>query len=125
MKYYRMKTLFILTLSLFVSISASADTDSKKSAKTNEIESISSVENITAMHIFGVVLDEKSNETLAGATIVVDGKKYYSDLDGNFSVYNVKPGNYEMVVELISYEPITLVVDPVKNQIVNINLHQK
>ena len=120
-----MTTLFILTLSLFVSISASADTDSKKSAKTNEIESISSVENVTAMQIFGVVLDEKSNETLAGATIVVDGKKYYSDLDGNFSVYNVKPGNYEMVVELISYEPITLVVDPVKNQIININLHQK
>ncbi len=120
-----MKTLFILTLSLFVSIYASADTDSKKSAKTNEIESISSVENVTAMQIFGVVKDEKSNETLAGATIVVDGKKYYSDLDGNFSVYNVKPGNYEMVVELISYEPITLVVDPVKNQIININLHQK
>lgn len=120
-----MKTLLILTISLLITISVSADTNSKSSKTVNAIESISSVEDITAMQICGVVVDEKNNETLTGATIIVDGKKYYTDLNGNFFIDGVKPGKYEMVVELISYEPFTFVVDASKSQNININLHQK
>lgn len=125
MKYNRMKTLLILTISLLVTISVSADTNTKSNKKVNEIESISSVEDIAAIQIFGMVVDEKTNESLTGATIIVDGKKYYSDLDGNFSVKDIKPGKYEMIVELISYEPFTFLVDASKSQNININLHQK
>lgn len=120
-----MKTLLILAISLFVTISVSADTDSKTNKKVYETEMVSTIENVNVLQLTGVVVDEKSNETLAGAIIVVDGKKYYSDLDGNFSVIDLKPGEYEMIIELISYETITLVVNPAKSQNININLHQK
>jgi len=120
-----MKTLLILAISVLFSISVSADSDSKNNNKVNNFELTTSVENATAFKISGVIIDEKSNETLAGAAIVVNGKKYYSDLDGNFLVNDIKPGEYEMVVELISYEPFTLVVDSSINQNINITLHQK
>src|SRR5690554_2530215 len=125
MKNNCMKTLLILAISVLFSISVSADSDSKNNNKVNNFELTTSVENATAFKISGVIIDEKSNETLAGAAIVVNGKKYYSDLDGNFLVNDIKPGEYEMVVELISYEPFTLVVDSSINQNINITLHQK
>ncbi len=55
----------------------------------------------------------------------MDGKKHYSDLDGNFLVNDVKPGKYELVVELISYQPVSMHLDLTKNQNLKINLNQK
>lgn len=120
-----MKTFLAFALLLIFSVSSFAGIHSKNNKNTKEIEAVSSVENVKVLQLTGVVVDEKSNETLAGATITIDGKKYYSDLDGNFSVIDVKPGKYVMVAELISYEPTSMVVDLTKDQNLNINLNQK
>lgn len=56
--------------------------------------------------ITGTVVDLESGETLAGVTVSVEGTdiKAYTDLDGNFSIQGVKPGNYDLVFSMISYK---------------------
>lgn len=122
-----MKAVLVLATSLLISVSAFADTEIKNNKKVNETEVVSTIENVNVnvLQLNGIVVDENTNETLAGATIIVDGKKYYSNLDGNFQVKDVKPGKYELIVDLISYEPVAMVVDLSKSQNLNINLHQK
>ncbi|MDF2437371.1 MAG: hypothetical protein K0Q95_1747 [Bacteroidota bacterium] len=55
--------------------------------------------------IKGKVIDEKTGETLPGATIMIDGSTTggISDLDGNFTIPNVLPGVHKLVCRLISY----------------------
>ncbi len=76
------------------------------------------------VQLSGFVIDKENNEELAGASISVDGKKYYSDLDGNFSIDNLTPGKCQIKVELISYQPVTLEIDVSKDESININLQQ-
>ncbi len=120
-----MKSVVVLVVSLLLSVAALANTDNNNEKKGKESKSVSQVENVNVFQLTGSVVDEKNNESLAGAAIVVDGKKYYSDLDGNFSIKDVKPGKYELVVELISYEPVSMQVELVKNEKINIGLRQK
>lgn len=56
--------------------------------------------------ISGKVLDIKTGESLAGVAISVEGTniKVYSDLDGSFTVDGITPGNYNLVLSLISYK---------------------
>ncbi len=56
--------------------------------------------------ISGKVLDMKTGESLAGVAIQVEGTntKAYTDLDGSFTVDGLTPGNYNLVLSLISYE---------------------
>ena len=56
--------------------------------------------------ISGKVLDIKTGESLAGVTISVEGTniKAYTDLDGSFTVDGITPGNYNLVLSLISYK---------------------
>ena len=119
------KSVVVLVASLMLSVSAFATTENNNEKKGKESKSVSQVENVNVFQLTGSVVDEKNNESLAGAAIVVDGKKYYSDLDGNFSIKDVKPGKYELVVELISYEPVSMQVEMVKNEKLNIGLLQK
>lgn len=123
-----MKTVLVIGISLLMTTSAFANSNvsnKKEVKKSNETELVANVASRESLQLTGVVVDKKNNETLAGASILVDGRKFYSDLDGKFSVNDVKPGKYEMVVELISYEPISMQVDLSKNQSLNINLNQK
>lgn len=123
-----MKTVLVIGISLLMTTSAFANSNisnNKEVKKSNETELVANVASRESLQLTGVVVDKKNNETLAGASILVDGRKFYSDLDGKFSVNDVKPGKYEMVVELISYEPISMQVDLSKNQSLNINLNQK
>ena len=123
-----MKTVLVIGISLLMTTSAFANSNvsnKKEVKKSNETELVANVTSTESLQLTGVVVDKKNNETLAGASILVDGRKFYSDLDGKFSVNDVKPGKYEMVVELISYEPISMQVDLSKNQSLNINLNQK
>jgi hypothetical protein len=55
--------------------------------------------------IKGRVIDEKTGETLPGATVVIEGTTAggNTDLDGRFSIGNVAPGTYRLVCRLISY----------------------
>ncbi|HBT86099.1 MAG TPA: carboxypeptidase-like regulatory domain-containing protein [Porphyromonadaceae bacterium] len=126
LKYKKyMKSILVIAASLLISVTAFAETDKINNKKGKETETVAFIENVNALQLTGSVVDEKNKETLAGATILVDGKKYYSDLDGNFSINDVIPGKYQMVVELISYEPVSLEIDLNKNQNLNISLLQK
>jgi len=57
--------------------------------------------------ISGKVTDKKTGEILAGALISIKGTdiKIYSDLEGNFNINNIEPGNYELEINYISYSP--------------------
>lgn len=120
-----MKTILVLAVSMLISVTAFAETEKSNNNKIKDNESVTLFESVKALQLTGLVVDEKNNETLAGATILVDGKKYYSDLDGNFSINDVIPGKYKLIVELISYEPVLMEVDLTKNQKLNISLLQK
>ena len=56
--------------------------------------------------ISGKVLDIKTGEPLAGVALSIEGTniKVYTDLDGLFSVDGITPGNYNLVLSLISYK---------------------
>ena len=74
----------------------------------------------------GTVADEKSGEVLVGVEIWLEGTdlKTYTDFDGNFSFNKVKPGEYKLVANYISYEKETqtLNVSPNINEL-KIKLH--
>jgi hypothetical protein len=56
--------------------------------------------------IVGKVVDQSTNEELAGVTIQLEGTdvKAYSDIEGNFRIEGVEPGNYNLTVSYISYQ---------------------
>ena len=112
-----MRTLLMFACALLISVSAFASTDRKSENKNKETTSV--------LQLTGSVVDDKNKETLAGAAIIVDGKKYYSDLDGQFTITDVNPGKHEVKVELISYEPYVIEIDLTKNQKLNVSLLQK
>ena len=118
-----MKSVLVFAFSLFVSLSAFATGNNDE--KIGEAKSAVRVENVNALQLTGSVVDEKNNETLVGAAIVVNGKKYYSDLDGKFIIPDVKAGKYALQVELISYEPVSMEVELTTNQELQISLQQK
>ena len=57
--------------------------------------------------ITGKVTDAKTNETLIGATIYLDGTSQgtITDFDGNYRLDNVQPGTYTLRCSFISYAP--------------------
>lgn len=120
-----MKLVFVLSCALLISVSAAATNDNNKEKKSKETTRVDLVENVKTLQLTGSVVDDKNKETLAGAAIIVNGKKYYSDLDGKFTITDVNPGKYEVTVELISYEPYTTKVDITKDQNLNVSLLQK
>ncbi|HVD96914.1 MAG TPA: TonB-dependent receptor [Cytophagaceae bacterium] len=59
--------------------------------------------------IEGVIVD--STEALAGAVVVVEGNNKLSgitDIEGNFVLKNVPPGNYNIIVTYFGYTPYTI-----------------
>jgi len=56
--------------------------------------------------ISGNVVDMSTGEALTGVEIAVEGTntKVYSDFDGNFTISDVKPGDYNIVASFISYK---------------------
>lgn len=119
-----MKSVLVFAVSLLLCASSFASKDNNDE-KVRETRSVTQVESVNALQLTGSVVDEKNNETLAGAAIVVDGKKYYSDLDGKFTITGVKPGKYALQVELISYEPVSMDVELTENKTLEISLQQK
>lgn len=77
--------------------------------------------------ISGKVVDIKTGESLVGVAVEVEGteQKVYSDLDGNFTINNIDPGHYNLVLSLISYKNSlveNLKLDAGKKEVVNIKL---
>lgn len=60
--------------------------------------------------IKGSIIDDKTGEALIGATIVIEGTSTgtATDLDGKFTLDNVEPGVYNLVVSFISYASTTI-----------------
>jgi YbbR domain-containing protein len=119
-----MKIILVLIAAVLLSINASAADDNKedKTAKSNNTEVAYSIQTVDVQ---GSVIDGKSHESLAGAAIFVDGAKYYSDLEGNFYISNLKPGKHTLRVELISYQPAEMEIYLKKGQKINISLIQE
>jgi hypothetical protein len=116
-----MKTISILAVSMLLSMSVFADTKSKDVVET---EAVFAVANAKTIQLTGSILDSKNQETLVGATLHVGGKKYYSNLEGAFSISDIKPGKHQIKVEFISYKPTIIEVDVNNNEGINIYLHQ-
>jgi hypothetical protein len=57
--------------------------------------------------LVGSISDAKSGESLVGVEVKIEGTdlKTYTDFDGNFTFNNVKPGEYKVVANYISYKP--------------------
>ena len=67
--------------------------------------------------IGGQILDHKTKEAIIGANVVIQGTTVgaATDIDGNFTIANVKPGTYTIVVTYVTYKPQTIndvVVEP-------------
>ena len=75
-----------------------ATNDNKQTDKSNKVNLAS---------VSGKVIDMETGESLAGACITINetGIKFYSDLDGNFSINDLNPGKYTITVSLVSYSP--------------------
>ena len=60
-----------------------------------------------AQQISGTVVDKKSNETLIGAVVSVEGSnaKAVTDTDGNFELNGLKNGKYTLNINYVGYKP--------------------
>jgi len=78
--------------------------------------SISFFSNAQTGSIVGTVKDAKTKETIVGANIIIKGTSIgtSTDLDGKFTIKNIKPGTYILDISFISYKPIT--IDRIKVQ---------
>jgi predicted nicotinamide N-methyase len=77
--------------------------------------------------VTGKVVDIKTGEALVGVAVAVEGtdQKVYTDLDGNFTINNIDPGHYNLVLSLISYKNSlveNLKLNPGKKEVVDIKL---
>ncbi|HHU27460.1 MAG TPA: carboxypeptidase-like regulatory domain-containing protein [Bacteroidales bacterium] len=122
---HRVKSIFLIAATFLVSLSLFADTEKGNVRKGAESSRVVVTENVKALQLVGIIVDAENNETLAGASIIVNGEKYYSDLEGKFTIPHIKPGKQELTVELISYEPVSIEVDGSKDKTITIKLLQK
>jgi TonB-dependent starch-binding outer membrane protein SusC len=78
--------------------------------------------------VSGTVFDE-NNEPFVGATVVLEGTNYgaMSDAEGNYAIEGVKPGDYTLVVNYLSYDKFQQVIKVAGSEqmIVNINMKLK
>lgn len=60
--------------------------------------------------ISGTITDSKTTEAIIGANVVIQGTSVgaATDIDGNFSIKNVKPGTYTLSVSFITYKTHTI-----------------
>ncbi len=56
--------------------------------------------------ITGVIKDKKTRESLVGATILIQGTTQgtTADIDGNYTIENLKPGTYTLEISYISFK---------------------
>jgi len=75
----------------------------------------------------GRIIDHNTSESLAGVAIRVCGsdKSVYTDLDGNYVLTGVAPGKCEIMVNMISYESKTVILNPEGNLTIDLSLNRK
>jgi hypothetical protein len=114
------KVILIALLSVFVINVSALATKEAKPAATTEAAAV-----VTSNEIKGIVFDKSTNETLAGAAILINGKKLYSDLDGNFTLPAGATGTCELKVSMISYQDMVMKVDLSSLKSLKIELNQR
>jgi hypothetical protein len=72
-----------------------------------------SLSNAQTGTVKGKISDAETGETLIGATVLIQGttKGTITDVDGNFLLKDIEPGNYNLVISYVSYEQIIQRVD--------------
>ncbi len=115
-----MKSIKILSLLVFIVFATVVVAKDKEQSK--EVLTEAKTETI---RLNGVVSDKLTGETLAGVVITSNGKKLYTDLDGNFSFENAGKGKCSIKVSLISYEEQTIEVDLASMKQVEIKLKRR
>ena len=113
-----MKKIVLLTIIALASFNVNAASKAKVGSEAKPETTV--VENV--MMIDGLVTDNSTNETLAGAVVTVDGETIYTDLDGNFILKNVKSGKVKLTVSMISYAEQTIEIDSKDVSKLNIKL---
>ncbi len=78
-------------------------------------------------NLSGKIIDKNTGESLVGALVTVKGTqiKVYTDLEGNFNISNITPGNYSLEINYISYtkaEILNIGLNAGKNSTINIDL---
>jgi len=60
--------------------------------------------------IEGTATDKKSNETLPGVTVTIEGTGIgaAADFNGHFVLPNIRPGKYRLKVSYVSYNPVSV-----------------
>jgi hypothetical protein len=108
-----MKKLIIGFLSIMLAVAVTANEKEGKTAVNSD--------NTATVALSGTVLDGTSGELLVGVEVKIEGTetKAYTDFDGNFTFENVKPGEYKLVTNYISYNKTTetLKVDGNKKEV--------
>ncbi|MBN2486359.1 MAG: carboxypeptidase regulatory-like domain-containing protein [Bacteroidales bacterium] len=54
----------------------------------------------------GIVIDKITGETLVGVKVVIEGIEHevYTDFDGRFEFTGIKPGKYNVICNLVTYQ---------------------
>ena len=95
-----MKKILIGFLSLMLALAVTA--------KENEVKKESTTDTSATIALVGSISDANSGESLVGVEVKIEGTdlKTYTDFDGNFTFNNIKPGEYKVVANYISYKPV-------------------
>lgn len=80
--------------------------------------------------IKGTIHDGKTNETMIGASVMIDGTSIgtTTDLDGNFELHNIEAGTYKLIISSIGYAEIVLEhlrVETGKETIINTKMNEQ
>lgn len=116
-----MKNILLTVICLSATLFVNANPE-PKAISVNTIEVVSN--NSISQSITGNVADLRTSETIAGACITYNGKKVYTDLEGNFKIENPESGIIEIKVSMISYEDKTIKLDKTNNSEIKIKMSQ-
>jgi len=103
-KTFKMKKSFLILL--FISVVATSFAVNTRNSSNKSKATENAVSNsVTTVSITGKVIDMNSGEALVGVEVFIEGssQKVHSDLDGNFKIENLKPGEYNVIASYISY----------------------
>ncbi|MCC8197293.1 MAG: carboxypeptidase-like regulatory domain-containing protein [Tannerellaceae bacterium] len=117
-----MKKVFCIYMLLFALVIGLQAENSKSMTEGKEVKEETAV---AAYSLKGVVVDTEMDEALAGVSITVDGKKYYSDLSGNFEIPSLLKGKHQVAVDFISYQSKLVEVDLDKDEELYIEIRRQ
>jgi type 1 fimbria pilin len=115
LKTFKMKKVIFGFLALVLTITISANEKKGKTAKD--------ADNAALVALSGTVTDSGSGESLVGVEVRIEGtdEKTYTDFDGNFTFGNMKPGEYKLTANYISYQKSTETLE-LKGQVNEVNI---